>query len=313
LSAFITAGLAQIVRFLCFGLIVSEYEADRLRFYPFCSKVAGQNGRKGRIPEMTTKGTRDTSERRQKITTMLQEQGSVQVLALSAFFEVSTPTIRKDLDYLEKRGIASRCYGGALATQLLTTQPESPIETKRTLRASEKEAIGRTAAALVEPGDSVILDSGTTTAYIARNLPDREDITVITNDAGVLLELLNKEYLQVVMLGGALRRKNLAFYGSQGIAALDDLVVDKLFLGVDGFDSVSGITTHFENEALLNRQMVRMASQVIAVTDGSKFGKKCLHKIVGIADLDLLVADASASAETLEEVRRQGVEVLIAR
>jgi DeoR family transcriptional regulator of aga operon len=156
--------------------------------------------------------TRDTSDRRQKMTVMLQERGSVQVLGLSDLFGVSTQTIRKDLQYLESRGVAARCYGGAIHAQMLGSAAEPAVEAKWSLHASEKEAIGRRAAAMVVRGDSIILDSGTTTAHVARHLPDSEDITVVTNDAGVLTELMAKKRVQIVMLGGALRRKNMAFY-----------------------------------------------------------------------------------------------------
>jgi DeoR family transcriptional regulator of aga operon len=242
---------------------------------------------------------------------MLKDRGSVQVLALSEMFDVTTQTIRKDLQYLETRGIATRCYGGAISAQVIALSVESAVEAKRTLYAAEKDAIGRRAAALVRPGESIVLDSGTTTAHIARYLPDSEDITVITNDAGVLHELMQKQNLQIIMLGGTLRRKNMAFYGAQTEAAMAGLFADKLFLGVDGFSLENGVTTHFESEALLNRRMLDMASQVIAVTDGSKFERRCMHKIVDVSDLDILITDSSAAATTLDGVRAAGVEVLI--
>ena len=255
---------------------------------------------------------RDTSDRRQRITVMLQDLGSVQVLNLADMFAVSTQTIRKDLHYLETRGIATRCYGGAISSQVVGVAAEPPVETKRSLRADEKEAIGKRAAALVGPGESIILDSGTTTAYIARHLPDSEDITVVTNDPGVLMELMAKKNIQIVMLGGALRRKNMAFYGAQTEAAMSELLVDKLFIGVDGFHMDNGISTHFEGEALLNRLMVRMASQVIAVTDSSKFGRLCLHKIMAVEELDQLITDSNAPTDVIDGLQRLGVEVHIA-
>ena len=191
-------------------------------------------------------------------------------------------------------------------------QVEPAVEAKWSLHAGEKEAIGRRAAAMVVPGDSIILDSGTTTAYVARHLPDSEDITVVTNDAGVLTELMAKKHVQIVMLGGALRRKNMAFYGAQTVAAMDELLVDKLFLGVDGIDMEGGITTHFENEALLNRLMVKKATEVIAVTDSSKFGRKCLHKIIGVEDLDVLITDRRAPDEVIDRARGLDIEVVFA-
>jgi len=255
--------------------------------------------------------TRDTSDRRRKMTAMLQARGSVQVLGLSDLCGVSTQTIRKDLQYLERRGVAARCYGGAICAQVLGSAAGPAVEAKRSLHVGEKEAIGRRAAAMVVPGNSIILDSGTTTAYVARHLPDSEDITVVTNDAGVLAELMAKKHIQIVMLGGALRRKNMAFYGAQTVAAMDELLVDKLFLGVDGIDMESGVTTHFENEAMLNRLMVKKATQVIAVTDSSKFGRKCLHKIIGVEDLDMLITDRDAPDEVVDGARRLGIEIVV--
>jgi len=253
--------------------------------------------------------TRDTSERRQRITVMLQDAGSVQVMALAEMFDVSTQTIRKDLHYLEDRGIATRCYGGAISSHVIGPTAETAIETKRSLRADEKEAIGRYAASLVKPGESIALDSGTTTAYIARALPDSDEITVVTNDAGVLSELFAKKNIQIVVLGGSLRRKNMAFYGAQAESGMDELLVDKLFLGVDGFDLDNGITTHFEGEALLNRMMVKRARQVIAVTDGSKFGRMCMHRIIDIGNLSMLITDKAAPDEMVDGVRQLGVPV----
>jgi DeoR family transcriptional regulator, aga operon transcriptional repressor len=256
---------------------------------------------------------RDTSDRRQKIVAMIQDRGSVQVLSLADQFAVSTQTIRKDLFYLEGRGVATRCYGGAISSQAVGVVAEAAVETKRTLRASEKERIGRAAAALVKPGESIILDSGTTTAQIARFLPDLEDIVVVTNDAAVLAELMTKVNIQIVVLGGALRRKNMAFYGAQTEAALDGLSVDKLFLGVDGLDLSKGITTHYESEAILNRKMAHVASKVIAVTDSSKVGRMCLHRIIGVDEVDVLITDANVPEDFVAASEGLGCRVVVAR
>lgn len=243
---------------------------------------------------------RDTSDRRRRITAMVKEQGSVQVTTLSEMFGVSAQTIRKDLHYLADRGVATRAYGGAISSDVVGAAPPVPmaaepaVDTKLGFHRNEKEAIGRLAASLVKPGDSILLDSGTTTVQIARHLPDIEDLTVVTNDYGVLSALASKQNIQIVMLGGALRRKNMAFYGAQTEAAIEELLVDKLFLGVDGFHLEKGITTHYENEARLNRKMATVANKIIAVTDSSKFGRMCLHRIIGVEELDLLITDRGA-------------------
>lgn len=255
------------------------------------------------------KVTRDTSERRREITSMLRTRGSVQVAALSEMFSVSMQTIRKDLHYLEEHGIATRAYGGAICSEVVNANIEPAIETKRISHTEAKERIGKLAASMVLPGDSIMLDSGTTTLQIARFLPDEEDITVVTNDFDVLGVLNQKRKIKIVMLGGELRRRNMAFYGAQTVAALDDLLLDKLFLGVDGFDVERGITTHHEPEAQLNRKMVETAREVIAVTDASKFGKVCLHRIIDVAELDALITDTAAPHHIDEAAERLGVRL----
>lgn len=242
---------------------------------------------------------RDTSERRQQITAMVRERGSVQVAPLAARFGVSMQTIRKDLQYLTKRGIAERSYGGAISLEVVNAS-EPPVEAKRAINRDEKSRIGALAASMVLPGESIVLDSGTTTLQIAHHLPDDEDITVLTNDLEILCALAQKERITAVMLGGTLRRRNCAFYGSRTVSSLDDLHVDKLFLGVDGFDVERGITTHYEPEAMLNRKMVAAAGRVIAVTDRSKFGRVCLHRILNVTEIDDLVTDGPA-ADGIEE------------
>mgnify|MGYP000002204163 FL=1 len=264
------------------------------------------------MAEGAVKLTRDTSERRREITAMLKSRGSVQVVALSEQFNVSMQTIRKDLHYLEEHGIATRAYGGAISSEVVTVNAEPPIEAKRTSHPEEKERIGRLAAAMVQPGDSIMLDSGTTALQIARFLPDEEDVTVVTNDFEVLSALAQKRKIKIVMLGGELRRKNMAFYGAQTVAALDELLLDKLFLGVDGFDVERGITTHHEPEAQLNRKMVETARQVIAITDSSKFGKVCLHRIIDISEIDALITDADAPEFIREAADRLGFRLHLA-
>lgn len=244
--------------------------------------------------------TRDTSERRQQISAMVRERGSVQVAPLARQFGVSMQTIRKDLHFLSRRGIAERSYGGAILAGAVTVISEPGLDSKRAVHTGEKARIGALAASMVAPGDAIVLDSGTTALQVAHHLPDNGEITVVTNDFGILTALAGKQSIKVVMLGGALRRKNMAFYGAQTMSALDDLHVDKLFLGVDGFDVDRGITTHYEPEAMLNRKMVQAAKQVIVVTDASKFGQICLHRIISLAEIDDLVTDGAAVPDTIK-------------
>lgn len=256
------------------------------------------------------KVTRDTSNRRRKITEMIKNTGSVQVSELSDQFGVSLQTIRKDLQFLEERGVAARAYGGAISADVVNVSIEPLIEAKQTSNIDQKERIGRFAASMVKPGEAIMLDSGTTTLQIARFLPDDEDITVVTNDFNILSVLTQKSKIKVVLLGGEFRRKNAAFYGAQAVGALDDLSLDRLFLGVDGFDVECGITTHHEPEAQLNRKMVEAARKVVAVCDSSKFSKICLHRIVDISELDELITDENVPKEIVEAAGGFGIKLM---
>ena len=254
---------------------------------------------------------RDTSRRRERIVSMLKDKGSVQVPDLAELFHVSTVTIRKDLKFLDNQGIAVRAYGGAILNEVNLTVAEKAIDQKQALHALEKSSIGKAAAQLIESGDSLILDSGTTTLQIAAHLGGKKDITVVTNGLNVMNELSRYEHLNLLMLGGTLRMKNMSFFGSQAEQALADLHVDKLFLGVDGFHMDRGITTHFEAEALLNRLMCNAASEVIVVADSSKFGSICLHKILEPNLVSKVVTDSNIPRDYRDRLARLGVELVL--
>jgi DeoR family transcriptional regulator of aga operon len=255
---------------------------------------------------------RDTSSRRQRIASLLQEQGSVQIPTLAEMFNVSTQTLRKDLNFLDSKGVCTRSPGGAILRRGAKTPREDAIDVKRTLFADEKVRIGKAAAALIGPGESVLLDSGSTTLQVARHVKPDESLVVVTNDVGILNELVSHQDVQLVFLGGTLRRKSLSFFGTQTEQALHDLHVDKLFLAADGFDIEKGITTHFEPEALLNRKMCEVAREIIVVADSSKFGRVCLHKILEPTRIAKVVTDDGIPAEAREALTRIGVQVIIA-
>jgi DeoR family transcriptional regulator of aga operon len=255
---------------------------------------------------------RDTSNRRERIVALLREQGSVQIPTLAERFRVSTQTLRKDLNFLDDKGICTRSSGGAILRRASPSPTEEAIDVKRTLFADEKVRIGRSAANLIKNDESVLLDSGTTALQVARHLEPGGSLIVVTNDVGIMNELVTRENVQLVFLGGTLRRKNLSFYGTQTERALQDLHVDKLILAADGFDIEKGLTTHFEPEALLNRMMCKAASEIIVVADSSKFGRICLHKVLEPQGISKLVTDTGIPESAREALTRIGVEVIIA-
>lgn len=202
-------------------------------------------------------------ERRMEILDMVNQQGKTRVEDLAELFKVSSVTIRSDLSFLEKNGYIVRSHGAAIPNTGFIA--ELSIHEKRGQNAGIKTLIGKAAATLIKDGDTVILDSGTTTREIATHLKSRENVVVMTNGLDVAMELANTTGVEVLMTGGVLRKSALSFSGSQAENSLRNYRFDKVFLGVDGFDLRVGITTHNEQEASLNRLMCDISETIILI------------------------------------------------
>lgn len=253
---------------------------------------------------------RNTTQRRETILQQLTRNGSVQVTDLVQEFGVSAVTIRNDLSTLEAQGLASRSHGGATLTR--TPPPEQSIRQKDAINQEQKDRIGALAATLVQEGDNIIIDSGTTTISLARHLREASNVTVMTNGLNIAWELADTAGVELILTGGLLRKQSLSIQGSQAEATLQAYNFDKLFLGVDGFDLQFGVTTHHEAEASLNHKMVERAKKIIVLTDASKFGRVSLHRIVQLDRVHTVITDASISPEYREGLQKLGIELLIA-
>lgn len=252
-----------------------------------------------------------TSERREQIIQRLRQHGSVQVNDLSELFGVSTVTIRNDLAFLEKQGIAVRAYGGALICDSTIPGVEPSVEDKSSLNTAVKRSIAKAAVGLIKPGHRVILDSGTTTYEIARLMHQHTDVIAMTNGMNVANALLEADGVELLMTGGHLRRQSQSFYGDQAEQSLQNYHFDMLFLGVDAIDLERGVSTHNEDEARLNRRMCEVAERIIVVTDSTKFNRSSLHKIVDTQRIDTIIVDDGIPVESLEGLRKSGVEVIL--
>ena len=252
-----------------------------------------------------------TSERREQIIQRLRQQGSVQVNDLSVLFGVSTVTIRNDLAFLEKQGIAVRAYGGALICDSNTPGIEPSVEDKSSLNTAVKRSIAQAAVSLIKPGHRVILDSGTTTYEIARMMRQHTDIIAMTNGMNVANALLEAEGVELLMTGGHLRRQSQSFYGDQAEQSLQNYHFDMLFLGVDAIDLERGVSTHNEDEARLNRRMCEVAERIIVVTDSTKFNRSSLHKIIDMQRIHTIIVDEGIPVDSLEGLRKSGIEVIL--
>ncbi len=228
---------------------------------------------------------------------------------LAKTYGVSTVTIRGDLNYLHQKGLLVRTRGGAVASNRVS--PELSVREKVTEHLDIKRHLAATAAKEIQEQDTIILDSGTTTAEIASQLHDFRRLVVMTNGLNVAQQLVDADGVEVLMTGGTLRKKSLSFYGRAAEDTLQCYHFDKVFLGVDGIDFQGGITTHFEHEANLNRLMCKVARRVIAVTDSSKFKRSGVHKICEFSDIDTLITDSGIPEAFHEVLSEAGVRVII--
>lgn len=251
----------------------------------------------------------NTLERRQAIVEQTNRTGKVDVAELAEKHCVSTVTIRSDLSALDKKGLVIRSRGGAIAKNKVSK--ELSISEKHNEQSKIKKKLGAAAAQLIKNGDSVILDSGTTTEEVARELLSIENLFVMTNGLNIANTLLTNDAVEVMCTGGTLRKKSLSFYGRQAEANLADMRFDKVILGVDGIDEAAGITTHFEPEANLNKMMANISRQVIAVTDASKFTRSGFHVIIPFERIDTLITDSRLSKEHQELLAEYDIELII--
>src|SRR5215468_9029237 len=251
-------------------------------------------------------------ERRSRINELIEARDRATVQELAARFGVSTVTIRSDLDALAKAGGLIRSHGGALRRDEETE--DMPLFLKQTLHRAEKMRIAEAAARLIREGETIILDSGTTTAAIAARIGGLRlrALTVITNALNVASALANLTHVRLIMIGGLLRQVSSSLVGPQAEQVLRGLHADRLFLGVDSLDPEIGVMTPDILEAQLNALMIEVSQEVVAVADASKFHRRSLSVIAPVEKLHKLITDKSASPEVVEALRARGVEVILA-
>ncbi|MFL6601356.1 MAG: DeoR/GlpR family DNA-binding transcription regulator [Steroidobacteraceae bacterium] len=247
-------------------------------------------------------------ERRRRIRELLLESGRVTVEALASRFGTSQVTIRADLSALESAGALMRTHGGAVPR---AEEPDESLAVKQLQHHAEKSRIAHAAVSMIRDGETIILDSGTTTAEIARSLRKAEltSINVITNALNVAALLVDVPSVRLIMLGGILRRESNSLSGPMAAAALANLQADRLYLGADGLDPQLGVMTPHLQEAELNAQMIRISRQVVVVADSSKLLRRNVSVIAKVEQIHTLITDTGAPKHAVDALQRRGVEV----
>lgn len=260
---------------------------------------------------MAERKERFTISRRKKILEHIIDNGEVTVSALSKEFDVSEVTIRNDLEYLERKNLLLRARGGAIHTEN-HVGVDQRITDKNKLHAKEKAAIGKAAASLIKDDETIIIDSGTTTAEIVKHLSQIKRLNVITNALNIAELLSPYANINVIIPGGYLRQNSMSLVGPLAEKNLRNFFVDKLFLSTDGFDTKQGIFTPNIDEAHLNGIMIEIAKEVILVTDSSKFKRKSLALICNLSKINKVITDAAVAEDDKKRLEEAGIEVIIA-
>jgi DeoR family transcriptional regulator of aga operon len=249
------------------------------------------------------------TDRHQYILDRLQREGRVNVLDLCKQLKVSSVTIRKDLKLLEKKDLLFRTHGGADASNPYTA--DRHVNEKEKLQSSEKADIAAVAAQLIEANDAIIIASGTTVLALAKKIYIRESLTVVTSALNVAIELIKHPDIEVIQLGGFLRRSSSSVTGPYAQTTLNDFLCTKLFLGVDGIDLELGITTTNSMEAQLNKQMIARCQKVIVLSDSTKFGKRGFGRICGLEEVDQIITDSGIPEHYKKDLESLGIEVTV--
>lgn len=246
--------------------------------------------------------------RQSAIVDILQKEERVSVRGLAELLKVSPMTIRRDMAMLEERGFIIRTHGGGLpAGKLRFLQRAFPHYSV----SPQKAAIGKLAASLVQPRQTVMVDSGTTTLEVARNLPKETDITVATTSIWVAQELYGAPF-QLVLFGGFIREGFPSTYGPLTEAMLKDFHVDLLFAGCDGAESTSGFYTSDLKSLSLDQLMISIADYVVVVTESRKFSSKSFVRYTTADQVDALVTDTGLSPADRKNLEDRGIKIHLA-
>lgn len=251
--------------------------------------------------------------RQAKILQMINERGYVENDELARMFEVTQTTIRRDLKALYEQNLIRLDHRGSFSVDLLGSTIEPRYETKVFVNSDRKRAIGAMAASMVSDGDSIFLDSGTTNAQIALSLKHSQlkNVTVITCDLMVAKELCPEQNFTVVMLGGVLRKSYYSAYGPFTEYFLKNLTAKKFFLGIDAADKDNGIFNLVLEEVPIKQLMIQNSTEVIMVSDSSKFSKNAPYRVCQWEDIDHIITDNCISQDFLDDCRQKNIKVSV--
>lgn len=250
------------------------------------------------------------AQRREKILELLKEDGSAKVANLARLFKVSEVTIRQDLEKLEADGLISREHGGAFLKNAMDSVRSFTLMNQENL--DKKARIARKCLEYIEPGDTIILDSGSTTTEIARLLPEVGNLTVITNAINISMMLGSVPGIELIVTGGEFKPPTLSLTGQKAADFFQGLSVQKLFLATAGISLKHGLTYPSFSDLVVKKAMVDSAETTFLVADSTKFGKSSLASLGALALIDYIITDNGISEQEKKHMKNHDIELILA-
>lgn len=243
----------------------------------------------------------DLHERKQQILEILAKEGRVRVNELSALFDISEVTIRMDLADLEAKGMLSRVHGGAVSSY--KTYYNMSLQQRLAANLEQKQKISERVVEMIEENDTIMLNSGTTTLTLFRMIPQKMNLSIVTNSVAIAMEAGSNPNFNVVLLGGSINPKYQFIYGDDANAQLERYHADKLILSVDGITRENGFTTYYNLEAELARLMLKCSATKIIAADSTKIGRTAFTKIADLECADYIITNKdNATHDAISEL-----------
>ena len=247
-------------------------------------------------------------DRRDRIMEILNRTGKVRVAELSQTFGTSEVTIRNDLSELEKNGYLERIPGGAVQT--MRNYYNMDLQQRKNENMQEKQSIASAVVLLVNDGDTIFINAGTTTYFTALELKTFKNLKIITNSIAVAMELTNIPYYHVQLLGGSINPQYSFTYGDLALKELSKFKADKVILSVDGVCPQSGLTTYHAEEAELSKAMIERSRTTIVVADYTKIGHESFLRIADVSAASYLVTNKRADSSMLDDIKDLGISII---
>ncbi len=246
-------------------------------------------------------------ERQDKIISMLKLQNKLLVNDLCEQFSVSSATIRNDLNHLEQRGLLKRTHGGAIS--VTKTGFDLTVSEKEKINHDKKSGIARFAATLVENGDTIALDSGSTITLLAKELKDKENVTVITPDIKIASILENSPGITIVLAGGIVRKGYSCTTGTITNDFLSEYNVDKTFIATNAVTPFGELCTADIEQANVKKKLIQIGTQIILMCDSSKFRIHSFAKFGDLSDVDKIITDEDIDASILKQFNENNIDI----